>query len=221
MNSGLTIFDFLQIINNKIIKLNALQNDQFNLFYSLLVDWNSKINLISRNEKNIIDRHFLNSACLARFVKFRAQDRILDIGSGGGFPAIILKILFPESSFVLIESIRKKSDFLKHTIKELDLKRIEVINDRAEKISAKKIFHCSFDYVTARAVSQLNDLVALSQPFLKKDGRMLFLKGKSYMNEIAAASFSSDRTQVIQLNSVSENQDGVLLVISTAQEFIT
>lgn len=214
MNNGLSFFEFIQTVDNKVFVVDKTKKERFDLFYRLLVDWNSKINLISRNEKNILDRHFLNSACVAHFIKFNPQDKIADIGSGGGFPAIILKILFPDSNFVLIESIRKKCDFLSQAIVALDLKKIEVINDRAEKISSEKRLNKSFDYVTARAVSQLNDLIVLSRPFLKKEGKMVFLKGKNYTDEIASASLDHDRIQIGHLNTVSENQDGVLLVLS-------
>lgn len=214
MNNSLSFFEFIQTVDNKVFVVDKTKKERFDLFYRLLVDWNSKINLISRNEKNILDRHFLNSACVAHFIKFNPQDKIADIGSGGGFPAIILKILFPDSNFVLIESIRKKCDFLSQAIVTLDLKKIEVINDRAEKISSEKRLNKSFDYVTARAVSQLNDLIVLSRPFLKKEGKMVFLKGKNYTDEIASASLDHDRIQIGHLNTVSENQDGVLLVLS-------
>lgn len=214
MNNSLSFFEFIQTVDNKVFVVDKTKKERFDLFYRLLVDWNSKINLISRNEKNILDRHFLNSACVAHFIKFNPQDKIADIGSGGGFPAIILKILFPDSNFVLIESIRKKCDFLSQAIVALDLKKIEVINDRAEKISSEKRLNKSFDYVTARAVSQLNDLIVLSRPFLKKEGKMVFLKGKNYTDEIASASLDHDRIQIGHLNTVSENQDGVLLVLS-------
>ena len=214
MNNSLSFFEFIQTVDNKVFVVDKTKKERFDLFYRLLVDWNSKINLISRNEKNILDRHFLNSACVAHFIKFNPQDKIADIGSGGGFPAIILKILFPDSNFVLIESIRKKCDFLSQAIVALDLKEIEVINDRAEKISSEKRLNKSFDYVTARAVSQLNDLIVLSRPFLKKEGKMVFLKGKNYTDEIASASLDHDRIQIGHLNTVSENQDGVLLVLS-------
>lgn len=213
MNNELNIVKLIQTIDNKILSFDNNKKEQFVLFYKLLVDWNSKINLISRNEINIIDRHFLNCALIANFIKFGPVDKIVDIGSGGGFPAIILKILFPDSQFLLIESIRKKCDFLRQVLAELDLKQIEIINDRAEKISKEKHLSGSFDYVTARAVSHLKDLITLSRPFLKKEGKMVFLKGKNFAKEMEEASLVQDWVDIFQLKTVSEDQDGVLLIL--------
>ncbi|MBL7994717.1 16S rRNA (guanine(527)-N(7))-methyltransferase RsmG [bacterium] len=214
MNNDLNLNEFLQRVDKQILETSDLQKKQFGVFFRLLVEWNSNVNLISRNEKNIVDRHFLNSACLAHFVKFGPEDKIIDIGSGGGFPAIILKVLFPQSYFTLVDSVRKKTDFLRLVVKDLGLTKIDIINDRAEKISSVKEFHKSFDYVTARAVSSLKDLVGLSKPFLKENGNMIFLKGRSYADEITAATVDPRLLKIHKLCSIAENQDGVLLVIS-------
>jgi len=132
MNNDLNLNKFLQHIDKHILETNGIQKSQFGVFFKLLVDWNSKINLISRNEKNIVDRHFLNSASVAHFVKFNPEDKIIDLGSGGGFPGIILKILFPDSYFVLTDSVGKKTDFLMVVVRELGLNNIEIINDRSK-----------------------------------------------------------------------------------------
>lgn len=214
MNKDLSIDGFCQHIDKHIFETSVDQKNQFKLFLNLLLEWNLKINLISRNEKNIVDRHFLNSVCIAHYVKFKPEDRIADLGSGGGFPAIILKILFPDSYFVLVDSVRKKTDFLKYVINELHLKNIDVVNARAESISSHKHYNSSFDYVTARAVTQLDGLIGLSRPFLNENGKMIFLKGKNYATEITTASFKTMHIEKYFLRSVSESQDGVLLVIS-------
>lgn len=214
MNNSLNLSALMQHIDENILETTVVQKKQFELYYTLLLEWNSKINLISRNEKNIVDRHFFNSVCIAHFVKFNPDCRIIDIGSGGGFPGIILKILFPHSYFVLADSITKKTDFLKRVIDGLGLKNIEVINGRAEKISSGKQLYKSFDYVTARAVSSLKDLVVMSLPFLKESGKMVFLKGRSYTDEIAVAPIRQGQMEIYPLHPIAKNQDGVLLVIS-------
>ncbi|KAB2879434.1 16S rRNA (guanine(527)-N(7))-methyltransferase RsmG [bacterium] len=209
-----TLDGFFQHIDKHMFETTDVQKNQFNAFYNILVEWNSKINLISRNEKNIVDRHFLNSSCIAHFIKFNPDDKIIDLGSGGGFPGIILKILFPQSYFTLVDSVRKKTDFLRLVVRDLGLTKIDIINDRAEEISSMKKFYNSFDYVTARAVSSLKDLVGLSKPFLKENGNMVFLKGRSYADEITAASVEPRQLKIHKLFSIAESQDGVLLVIS-------
>lgn len=214
MNNVLSLAKFIYLVDKQILETSDLQKKQLESYFRLLVEWNSKINLFSRSEKNIVDRHFLNSACLAHIVKFDPEDKIIDIGSGGGFPGIILKILFPQSYFTLIDSVRKKTDFLRLVITELGLTKIDIINDRAEKLSSLKKFYKSFNYVTARAVSSLKDLVGLSKPFLKENGNMVFLKGRSYADEITAAAIEPRQLKIHKLSSFAESQDGVLLVIS-------
>lgn len=214
MNNDLSLISLFQHIDSHILTTSALQKVHFERFLNLLIEWNSKINLISRNEKNIIDRHFLNSICVAHFVKFQPDDKILDLGSGGGFPAIILKILFPQSYFVVTDSVTKKTEFLKHVVRALDLQKIDVVNDRIEKISSVKHFRTSFDYVTARAVTSLKNLVGLSQPFLKQNGKMVFLKGRSYAEELDGISIEPGKMKLHPLHSIAHSQDGVLLVIS-------
>lgn len=214
MSKDLSFDVFLQHVDKKILETSAAQKNQLGLFLDLLIEWNSKINLISRNEKNIIDRHFLNSACVAHFFTPDSHEKIIDIGSGGGFPGIILKILFPHAHFVLIDSIKKKTNFLKLVVRELGLTNIDIINDRAENISSLEAFYKSFDFVTARAVSSLDSLISLSDPFLKQKGKMLFLKGRNYEEEITKASFGPWQFETCSLSSVAENQDGVILLIS-------
>ncbi len=219
MNNGLDILLFSQALEKQKIILSADQLTQFVRFHELLVEWNNKINLISRNEKNITERHFINCALIASFIKFTPEDRIIDIGSGAGFPGIVLKILFPQSSFTLVESTRKKTDFLRQVVQLLSLNNIEVLNDRAEKLAAHPNYKSSFDYVSARAVASLKDLIPLSRPFVKRTGKFLFLKGKSYADEITESGLSENQTIVFPLSSLVENQDGVLITVEPYAKF--
>ncbi|NUM80155.1 16S rRNA (guanine(527)-N(7))-methyltransferase RsmG [bacterium] len=152
------------------------------LYYDFLIEQNKKFNLISRNEKDIIERHFLNSALIAFYYKFLPTDKIIDIGSGAGFPGIILKILFPQSQFTLVDSTTKKTNFLKELVSKLKLQKIEILNDRVENLS--KNYSDKFDFVTARAVSQLDKLFLLSKSLINRRGIMVFLKGKKFQEEI-------------------------------------
>jgi 16S rRNA (guanine527-N7)-methyltransferase len=214
MYNILDINTFCQTLKKQGFVISVEQKELFEQYYNLLTEWNKKINLISRNEKNIIDRHFLNSALVAHFVKFNPGEIILDIGSGGGFPAIVLKILFPDSHFTLIESIKKKTDFLNQIVDRLNLKKINVVTGRAENLSSYEIYKKSFDYVTARAVASLEELFTLSSPFLKRGGRMLFLKGKNYEKEISSSKLDPKTVLVCRLDRLDNSQDGVLLIVS-------
>ena len=215
MHNVLDVNTFCQTLKNQSFVVSVEQKERFEQYYNSLAEWNKKINLISRNEKNIIDRHFLNSALIAHFVKFNSGEKILDIGSGGGFPAIILKILFPDSHFTLIESIRKKTDFLHQVVDRLNLKKINVVTGRAENLSSHEMYKKSFDYVTARAVASLDKLFTLSSPFLKRGGRMLFLKGKNYEKEISSSKLDPKTVSVCRLDQLDNSQDGVLLIVAS------
>ncbi len=211
-----SIDNVIQVIDNNIFKLSESQNNQFIKFYNLILEWNSKINLISRKETDVCNRHFLNSALLACLVEFRRSEKILDIGSGGGFPGIILKILFPESYFLLSDSILKKCTFLNSVICELDLKGIDVINSRVENL--KPSFFKNFDKITSRAVAPLNDLLSWSENFLKKDGTFLALKGKNYMSEVESSkkrfNFDIEIKKYESLSFLNTSQESVLLLIT-------
>ncbi|MBX7151048.1 16S rRNA (guanine(527)-N(7))-methyltransferase RsmG [bacterium] len=174
--------DFFQTIDNYILKTTPQQKEQFELYLEFLLEENKKFNLISRNEKNILERHFLNSALIAHLLKFSPTDKIIDIGSGAGFPGIILKILFPQSHFFLVDSITKKTNFLNDLVSKLNLKKIEIVNKRVENLS--KDFLNEFDFVTARAVARLDKLLFLSEPLINQSGTLVFLKGKSFQEEL-------------------------------------
>lgn len=175
--------DFFQILNKYILKINSEQERQFEFYLEFLLKQNMKFNLVSRNEKNnIIERHFFNSALIAYYFKFSPDDKVIDIGSGAGFPGIILKILFPQTHFTLIDSIAKKTNFLNELILKLNLEKIEIINNRVENFS--KNFARKFDFVTARAVARLDELFLLSEPLISQHGTLIFLKGKNFQQEV-------------------------------------
>lgn len=204
-------FDSLQVLP---WTPNDLARQRFEIFYRELRDWNRRINLISRKEAEILDRHFLNSLSIAFFSPFTFSDNVADIGSGGGFPAIPLKIIFPETKFTLFETVRKKVDFLRAVAKLLHLEDMDVIHQNVEFIDAK--YRGRFDYVTARAVASTNQLVRMCLPLLKPDGRMLFLKGKSFEEEVSRLDDGCRILHVFQLSSCplfKTSQDGHLLVL--------
>lgn len=206
---------FFDFIEKNIKKINQTQKKQYFDFYKLLKINNLNVNLISRKEKNIIERHFINSVTMATVRPFSSDKNVVDIGSGGGFPAIILKILYPDTFFLLIDSVKKKTVFLKKAISELELKKIDVIAERAEKVlNNNPQFSHYFDYVTARAVAPMDKLVKYSLPLLKPDGEMIFLKGKNYGKELnAVKNFKKEIINILQLPNQDENQNGVIVIL--------
>lgn len=171
-------------------------------YVDLLIEWNAAINLVS-DVADLWHRHILDSAQLADHIEKGGARAIVDMGSGGGLPGIVLAIMNP-NPITLIESDRRKSLFLKHCVRELELFHVEVINDRIEKVDL------SADYVTARALASLDVLLGLSKNFLTPGTTCLFPKGKNYDKEVeqAKAHWNFD---LEKFESVSG--DGVLLKI--------
>ncbi len=145
------------------------------VFLEELDKWSSKISLISKGDQgHILEKHFAESLQYSK--GFKDTTRLVDIGSGAGFPGIPLKIGFPDLNIVLIESQRKRAGFLESVIRKMNLKNCEVAFGRAEEISAKKQYEQSFNTATFRSVASLEKCLILGEPFLKKKGRILIKK---------------------------------------------
>lgn len=174
---------------NKLIEifpsLSASQIEKFKNLPILYEDWNSKINVISRKDINFFyERHLLHSLGIAKVLQFLPNAKILDVGTGGGFPGIPLAILFPQTHFFLIDSIGKKIKVVEEVVADLDLKNISVSKIRAENFNQK------VDFVVSRAVTKMDIFV----PWVKKNIRsthkhsikngILYLKGGDLTQEL-------------------------------------
>lgn len=149
--------------------------DRFKQYRALLLEWNQKINLISHSdEERIISRHFLGSIGLLCCVQMQEGTRVLDLGTGAGFPGLPLKIMRPDLDMVLVEATRKKTVFLNNVIQSLDLSGITVVADRIEN-SFKEIRRVS--WVVSRAVSDMSTLFRWSRPVLSNGGTLVVIKG--------------------------------------------
>ena len=156
------------------IILTENQLKLFGEYYKLLIKYNSEFNLTAiTSEKEVYIKHFTDSLLGAEFIE---KGSLADVGSGGGFPGIPLKILKEDLDVTLIEATGKKCDFLNAVIKELNLDKIKVLCGRAEEIGLKKPFRETFDYVTARAVAKLNTLSEYALPLLKVGGKFICYK---------------------------------------------
>jgi 16S rRNA (guanine527-N7)-methyltransferase len=165
------------------IRLNEKQVAAFDLYLRELLKWNQKINLTAiRSEKGIILKHFLDS--LSAFPYLSKTASLLDVGSGPGFPGIPLKIVDPSLEITLIDSVRKKIDFQKHIIRMLGLKGTEAIHGRIQDKEILQSMGGRFDAVISRAFSDLQTLLVLALPFLKRGGVLLAMKGELNEEEI-------------------------------------
>lgn len=159
-------------------KEEAEKNEKLKEFKNLLVFYNKKFNLTSiTDEKEILFKHFIDS--LAGEFLFKKGAFVCEVGSGAGFPSIVLKIMREDLSFVLIESTGKKCSFLREVINNLSLKNVEVINGRAEDVARESSFREKFDCSTARAVAKLNSLCEYCLPFVKLGGNFIAYKGEA------------------------------------------
>ncbi len=148
-----------------------------------LMKWNKKINLTAiKQPLKIAEKHFIDSLAAASFIK--NKNSIIDLGSGGGFPGIPLKIMNPLLNVVLIDSSRKKINFLKHIIRLLGLQGIDAIHSRAQDLHDKDLYIAGFDAVISRAFTELSNFVELASPFLNKEGTIYAMKGKQAKKEI-------------------------------------
>ena len=146
----------MELILKYFPDLTEEQKKQFAALYDLYTDWNSKINVISRKDiENLYEHHVLHSLGIAQIIRFKPDTKIMDLGTGGGFPGIPLAILFPEVQFHLVDSIGKKIKVCMEVARELGLENVTFRHCRAEEEKAK------FDFVVSRAVMPLADLVKI------------------------------------------------------------
>ncbi len=178
------MIDFKEKLESQNIILTPQMEKQFEKYYSLILKYNSIMDLTAVNPDEIYERHFFNSLTIA-FNKDFNNCSLCDVGSGAGFPAIPLKIIFPNMQLTIVDSLGKRMDFLKIVIKELDLKDITIINDRVENIAIK--YREKFDIVTARAVARLNILVELVSQLIKVNGTFIAMKGEKGNEELLEA----------------------------------
>ena len=178
------------------------QKQQFEKLEQLYTEWNEKINVISRKDMNgLYEKHILHSLGIAKVMPFADGTKVLDIGTGGGFPGIPLAILFPEVSFTLIDSIGKKIKVVEAVSEGLGLKNVTAVHGRAEKLKEK------FHFVVSRAVTQMPEFLRWlkgkfeKEQFNEKHNGVLYLKGGDLAEELAGL-----RCEIFQLKNYFEEE---------------
>lgn len=174
--------ELIEFLKSENILLNSSQKEMLEYFYEAVLAYSAKHNIISKNDqKHIIDKHIAGSFYFVKILKeqFPVHKNILDLGSGAGFPGVILSIYFKSTYVVMIDSVRKKTLFLKRVIDDLNLNAL-VVNDRIEAfIGNNKI---PFEILTARALASIDDLVTMCTPLLTK-ATLHTIKGENYLAE--------------------------------------
>ena len=174
------------ILDTYFPNLSTDQKDKFVEFSNLFIEWNSKVNLISRKDTDhLFERHILHSLSIAKIIQFKDGTRILDIGTGGGFPGLPLAILFPEVQFTLVDSIAKKIKVVNSIVDQLGLTNVQAFHLRADKVKG------SFDFIVSRAVTRMKGFIPWTKGKISKkqrndlDNGILYLKGGDLYEELS------------------------------------
>ena len=165
------------------ITLSEIQLKQFYNYMNLLIEWNKKINLTAITEPNeIILKHFVDSLTISKYIS--DGTRVVDVGTGAGFPGIPLKIYRQDIEITLLDSLQKRINFLDEVIRELNLEKIETIHSRVEDFGKDKKYREKFDIATSRAVANLATLSEYLLPLVKVGGKVISMKGSLIEEEL-------------------------------------
>jgi len=192
----------MELITKYFPNLTNEQIDKFSQIENLYLEWNSRINVISRKDmEHFYERHVLHSLGIAKVMQFLPGAQVLDVGTGGGFPGIPLAILYPETKFLLVDSIGKKIKVVQEVAEAVGIKNVEAIHTRAEDVKGK------FDFVVSRAVTTLPDFIKWIESKIKRESRntlqngILYLKGGDLETELNPL---RNKYQVFNLSSYFE-----------------
>ena len=159
--------------------------EKFETYRKLIVEWNEKINLTAiTDEESMNIKHFLDCLLLTKTGFFEDDKKVLDVGTGAGFPAIPLKLYNEKLNVTMLDSLNKRIKFLNIVIGDLNLKNISAIHGRAEEVGRQEGYRENFDIVSSRAVASLSLLLEFTIPFLRVGGLFLAMKGPSYLEEV-------------------------------------
>lgn len=175
------------------IDLNQDMVEKFSKYKAMLKEWNQKINITSITEDDEIDlKHFADSLSILKSGKFKGNKKVIDVGTGGGFPGLPLKIYNKDLDVTLLDSLNKRIIFLNEVIEELKMDRITPLHGRAEELGIKSEYREQFDVCVSRAVASLDTLSEYCIPFVKVGGYFISMKGPQVEEEVKLSSKAID-----------------------------
>ena len=170
--------EFIQELRILNIELDADKLEKLNKFYQLLIKWNGLINLTTiTKEEDVYLKHFYDSLTLVKVINLEENIKVLDVGTGAGFPGLVLKIVFPNLKITLLDSLTKRIKYLETIINDLELKDITVVCERSEEYTKKHIEE--YDLVVSRAVAHLRILSEITFQSVKINGNLIAMKGNA------------------------------------------
>ena len=170
------------------VDINQIQAEQFYDYYELLIEKNKVMNLTAITDfKEVVKKHFADSLTLCRIHDMESVRKMIDVGTGAGFPGIPLKIVYPEMELTLLDSLGKRVKFLDETTEKLDLRGVECVHSRTEDLAGNSYYREQYDLVTARAVAAMNVLTEYCLPYAKIGGVFAAFKSGTIADELAEA----------------------------------
>lgn len=189
----------------EIMNISEKKGNQFDKYMQLLLEWNEKINLTAITEQDqIILKHFIDSVSILKYIK--DNDKVIDIGTGAGFPGIPIKIMNETLDITLVDSLNKRINFLNEIIQSLELDKIQAIHARAEELGRNKKHREVYDIAVSRAVANLSTLLEYLMPFVKVGGICICMKGPNIEEEIKNA-----ENAIVELGGSLEKVDNFYL----------
>lgn len=208
----MNIDEFKLEVNKLGINVTSLELDKLEKYYDLLVEWNEKINLTAITlKKDVYLKHFYDSLTINKIIDLSEIDTLCDLGTGAGFPGIVLKIFFPQLKLTLVDALNKRIKFLEIVVNELSLDNVTLVHARAEEYG-KENREC-FDVVTARALSSFPILLEYGIPLLKINGHLIAMRGLNDSDEgiNALNVLNSKINKIIEFKLPYENSQRTLI----------
>lgn len=208
--------NFILEVEKLGIEIDNIKLNQLEKYYEMLIEYNKVMNLTGITAKEeVYLKHFYDSLTISKIIDLNNEESLCDVGTGAGFPGIVLKIFYPNLKITLVDSLNKRINFLNEVIKELKLEKVETVHARMEEYSKNNIE--KFDVVTARAVAQMNFLLEISVPMLKVKKHFIAMKG-NIENELdysnALTKLSSIQKDIIKFKLPCEESNRTLIKIT-------